>query len=81
MPTSSDEHRRLLSEALARADGDIAELQLRVAEGERVAAELAKVQRELAVCRADCAQLQVDLAATAPIRLAAARARALRGGA
>ena len=88
MRASTDEHRRLLSEALARADHDIGELRVRVAEGERVAAELAVVQRELAVSRAECAQLRVDLAgimdslswrATAPVRLAAARARALRG--
>jgi hypothetical protein len=88
MTASVDEHRRLLAEALAQADSDIGELLLRVAEGERVAAELVVVQRELAVCRAECTQLEVDLAgvmgslswrATAPIRLAAARARALRG--
>ncbi len=89
MTTSTDEHRRLLAEALARADSDIAELRVRVAEGERVAAELTTVQRQLAVCRAECAQLQVDLSgvmgslswrATAPIRFAAARARMLRRG-
>ena len=88
MTRSIDEHRHLLAEALARADSDIGELRIRVAEGERVAAELAVTQRELAVCRAQCAQLSVDLAgvmgslswrATAPIRLAAAQARALRG--
>jgi hypothetical protein len=81
MTASSDEHRRLLAEALARADQDIGELRARVAEGERVAAELA-------VCQAECRQLRIDLAgvmgslswrATAPARLAAARARALRG--
>jgi hypothetical protein len=88
MTASIDEHRRLLAEALARADDDIGELRLRVAEGERVAAELAVVQRQLAVCRAECLQLRTDLAgvfgslswrATAPLRLAAARARSLRG--
>jgi hypothetical protein len=88
MTSSIDEHRQLLAEALARADSDIAALRVRVAEGERTAAELAVTQRQLAVCRAECTQLQVDLAgvmgslswrATAPIRLAAAQARALRG--
>lgn len=88
MPASIDEHRRLLAEALARADSDIGDLRLRVAEGERAAADLAIAQRELAVCRAECAQLKIDLAgvmaslswrATAPIRFAAAQARALRG--
>ena len=88
MTTSLDEHRRLLAEALARADHDIGELRVRVAEGERVAAELAVVQRQLAICRAECSQLRVDLAgvmgslswrATAPVRFAAAQARALRG--
>jgi hypothetical protein len=88
MTASIDEHRRLLAEALAQADHDIGKLRVRVAEGERVAAELAVVQRQLAVSRAECSQLQVDLAgvmgsliwrATAPVRLAAARARALRG--
>ena len=88
MTASIDEHRRLLAEALARADHDIGQLHIRVAEGERVAAELAVVQRELAVSRAECSQLRIDLAgvmgslswrATAPVRLAAARARALRG--
>ena len=44
MTASSDEHRRLLAEALARADQDIGELRVRVAEGERAAAELAICQ-------------------------------------
>jgi hypothetical protein len=88
MTASIDEHRQLLAEALARADSDIGELRIRVADGERAAAELAVALRELAVCRAECAQLKVDLGgvmgslswrATAPIRLAAAQARALRG--
>jgi hypothetical protein len=88
MTASTDEHRRLLAEALALADKEIGELRVRVAEGERVAAELAVTQRELAVSRAECRQLSIDLAgvmgslswrATAPVRLAAARARALRG--
>ena len=81
MPASTDEHRRLLAEALAQADTDIGTLRGRVA-------YLEAVERELAVCRAECAQLRVDLAGvkgslswrlTAPIRLAAARARALLG--
>ena len=89
---SIDEHRRLLAEALARADSDIGELRARLAEGERaadrVAAELAVAQGQLAECRAECTQLRIDLAgvtgsvswrATAPVRLAAARVRALRG--
>jgi hypothetical protein len=80
MTTSADEHRRLLAEALARADADIGALRGRIA-------ELEAVERELAVCRAERAQLEVDLAgvigsvswrATAPLRLAAARVRALR---
>jgi hypothetical protein len=80
MTASTDEHRRLLAEALARADQDIGELRVRVAEGERVAAELA-------VCQAECRQLRIDLTgvmgsmswrATAPARVAAARVRALR---
>ena len=89
---SIDEHRRLLAEALARADSDIGELRARVAEGERVgervAAELAVAQAQLAESRAECTQLRIDLAgvmgslswrATAPARLAAARVRTLRG--
>jgi hypothetical protein len=88
MTATADEHRRLLAEALAQADSDIGELRVRVADGERAAAALVVTQRDLAVCRAECAQLQTDLAgvmgslswrATAPVRLAAARARALRG--
>jgi hypothetical protein len=80
MTSSIDEHRQLLAEALARADADIGELRARVADGERIA-------DELAACQADCRQLRVDLAgvtgslswrATAPLRLAAAQARALR---
>jgi hypothetical protein len=80
MTTSADEHRRLLAEALARADADIGALRGRIA-------ELEAVERELAVCRAERGQLEVDLAgvfgsvswrATAPLRLAAARVRALR---
>ncbi len=81
MTASSDEHRRLLAEALARADDDIGALRGRVA-------ELEAVERDLAVCRAEHAQLQVDLAGvmgsvswriTAPLRFAAAQARARRG--
>ena len=81
MTTSGDEHRRLLAEALAKADHDIGELRQRVADGERAAAELA-------VCRAECSQLRIDLAgvlgslswrATAPVRNAVSRARAPRG--
>jgi hypothetical protein len=88
MTASTDEHRRLLAEALARADHDIGELRARVAEGEGVATELAVAERELAICKAECRQLRIDLAgvmgslswrATAPARLAAARARSLRG--
>jgi hypothetical protein len=80
MTTSAEEHRRLLGEALARADADIGALRGRIA-------ELEAVERELAVCRAERGQLEVDLAgvvgsvswrATAPLRLAAARVRALR---
>ena len=80
MTASNDEHRRLLAEALARADGDIGQLRGRIA-------QLEAVERELEVCRAERAQLEVDLAgvmgsvswrATAPLRLAAERARALR---
>jgi hypothetical protein len=68
-----------LAEALARADSDIGALRGRVE-------YLEAVERELAVCRAECAQLRVDLAGikgslswrlTAPIRLAAGQARAL----
>jgi hypothetical protein len=82
MASLTDEHRRLLSEALARADADIGELQARLAEGERVA-------DALAASRAECDQLRRDLAVitsslswriTAPLRLAVARARALRDG-
>ena len=82
MASSTDEHRRLLAEALAQADADIGGLRARLAEGERVA-------DELAASRAECEQLQRDLAGvtsslswriTAPLRLAAARARTLRDG-
>ena len=59
---SIDEHRRLLAEALARADSDIGELRARMAEGERagerVAAELAVAQSQLAESRAECTQLR-----------------------
>ncbi|HET6172442.1 MAG TPA: hypothetical protein VFD90_07550 [Gaiellales bacterium] len=81
MTASIDEHRRLLAEALARADADIGELRGRVA-------HLEAVERDLALCRAECAQLEIDLdgvrgslswRATAPLRRAATRARALRG--
>jgi hypothetical protein len=72
MTASIDEHRRLLAEALARADSDIGELRVRVADGERLAAELAAVQRQLAAelaavqrqlaeSRAECTQLRIDL--------------------
>jgi hypothetical protein len=80
MTTTNDDHRRLLAEALARADADIGELRGRVE-------QLEAVEGDLAVCRAERAQLEIDLAgvmdsvswrATAPLRLAAARARALR---
>jgi hypothetical protein len=56
--------------------------------GEQTAAELAVAQRQLAESLAECTQLRIDLAgvmgsvswrATAPLRLAAARVRALRG--
>ncbi len=42
MASSTDEHRRLLAEALAQADADIGQLRTRLAEGERVADELAR---------------------------------------
>jgi hypothetical protein len=80
MTASVDEHRRLLAEALARADDDIGKLRARVAHTERTEAELA-------ACRAECSQLRIDLAGvtgslswrgTAPLRLAAAQVRALR---
>ena len=89
---SIDEHRRLLAEALLRADSDIGQLRARVAEGERVceriAAELAVAQSQLAESRAECTQLRIDLAgvtgsvswrATAPLRVTAARVRELLG--
>jgi hypothetical protein len=87
MTSSADDHRQLLAEALAQADADIGELRARVADGERTAEELAAVQRDLEACRAECRQLRIDLTGvmgslswrtTAPLRLAAAQARALR---
>jgi hypothetical protein len=91
MTTSPDEYPRLLAEALACADDDIGELRARVAQDERTAAKLeaklTAVENELTACRAECAQLRIDLAgvtssvswrATTPLRFAAARARALR---
>jgi hypothetical protein len=88
MAAPDSDYERHLAEGLIQADDEIGQLRARLAERDDAAEQLAAAQAELAACRAESAQLRVDLAGvmgsaswrvTSPLRAAVARARALRG--